>query len=75
MRVRGMRVPGRDYQQQVPSGFRFAAFVGLGRDFGMRTVAEGVETAEQLQLVGHFGIDEVQGFLLSRLGPTSNLTE
>jgi sensor c-di-GMP phosphodiesterase-like protein len=35
----------------------------------MKTVAEGVETYEQLELLRALGCDAVQGFLLSR--PTS----
>ncbi|KQP47098.1 hypothetical protein ASF34_05640 [Methylobacterium sp. Leaf106] len=42
------------------------AVVGLGERLGMGIVAEGVETAEQLDLVRSEGCDEVQGFLFSR---------
>ena len=31
-----------------------------------RTVAEGVETSEQLELLRGFGCDQVQGYLISR---------
>ncbi|MCJ2009157.1 EAL domain-containing protein [Methylobacterium sp. J-092] len=42
------------------------AVVSLGERLGMGIVAEGVETAEQLDLVRREGCHEVQGFLFSR---------
>lgn len=41
------------------------AAIGLGRALGLRTVAEGVETEPQRQLLQDFGCDEYQGFLYS----------
>jgi diguanylate cyclase (GGDEF)-like protein/PAS domain S-box-containing protein len=38
----------------------------LGRVLGLRTVAEGVETAEELDAVCRFGADQAQGYLFSR---------
>ena len=32
----------------------------------MKTVAEGVATEEQLQLVRQLGVDKIQGFIFSR---------
>jgi EAL domain-containing protein (putative c-di-GMP-specific phosphodiesterase class I) len=40
--------------------------VSLAHSLGMRVVAEGVETAEQLQLLRTLQCDEVQGFLLGK---------
>ena len=40
--------------------------VQLGRDLGLNTVAEGVETIDQLDQLRHEHVDDVQGFLLSR---------
>ena len=37
-------------------------------------VAEGVETAEQLERLRQFGSDEVQGYLISRPMPASALS-
>jgi len=42
------------------------AVVGIGERLGMGIVAEGVETAEQLNLVRREGCTQVQGFLFSR---------
>ena len=41
-----------------------ARAVELGRKHGLRTVAEGVETREQLDLVRGLGFDRAQGFLI-----------
>ena len=41
------------------------AIVGLGRSFGMETVAEGVEGFEQLRVVRNIGCTEAQGFYIS----------
>jgi diguanylate cyclase (GGDEF)-like protein len=43
-----------------------AAIVGMARALGMRTVPEGVETAEQLERVIGLDCDYVQGYHLSR---------
>ena len=42
------------------------AIVALAHTFGMKVVAEGVETEEQLRLLRSLGCDRVQGFLFSR---------
>jgi diguanylate cyclase (GGDEF)-like protein len=49
------------------------AVTGLGRGLEIVTTAEGVETAEQLDLLRAAGVDQVQGFLLSRPCPASQL--
>jgi EAL domain-containing protein (putative c-di-GMP-specific phosphodiesterase class I) len=38
--------------------------IGIAHELGIRVVAEGVETPEQLEAVVGYGCDEVQGFLL-----------
>ena len=48
--------------------------VELGHNLGLRIVAEGVETADVLELVRDLGCDEVQGFLLSQPKPAEELT-
>ncbi|AWN52891.1 EAL domain-containing protein [Methylobacterium sp. 17Sr1-1] len=42
------------------------AIAGLGRSLGMTTVAEGVETPEQLRRIRAEGCTDVQGYLISR---------
>jgi EAL domain-containing protein (putative c-di-GMP-specific phosphodiesterase class I) len=43
-----------------------SAIVALTRNLGLKTIAEGVETREQLEFLRAHGCNEVQGFLLSR---------
>ena len=40
--------------------------INLTKDLALKTVAEGVETKEQLKLLQNFGIDYIQGYLLSK---------
>jgi EAL domain-containing protein (putative c-di-GMP-specific phosphodiesterase class I) len=40
--------------------------VQLGKDLGLRTLAEGVETADELDQLRNENVDEAQGFLLAR---------
>lgn len=49
------------------------AIVGLGRAMGMQVTAEGVETQDQLKFLAKTGCHQVQGFLLSRPVPFSEL--
>lgn len=42
-----------------------STIISLARSMGMRTIAEGVETSEQLSLLRTLGCDEIQGYLLS----------
>ena len=42
------------------------AIVQLGRDLGLKTLAEGVETTGQLDQLRDDSVDQVQGFLLAR---------
>ena len=51
----------------TPSGLTLVStVVSLARAFGMHTVAEGVETAEQFQTLKNCRCDQAQGFLLAR---------
>ena len=49
------------------------AITGLGTSLGMRTIAEGVETVEQLDAVRDEGCREVQGYLFGRPAPAEEL--
>jgi len=52
-----------------------ATVVALARTLGLGTVAEGVETTEQLEAVRNEGCDRVQGYLFSRPVPREELEE
>ena len=47
--------------------------VGVARDFGMKTVAEGVEDQETLELLSAMGVDYAQGFWIGRPAPIEEL--
>ena len=47
----------------------------LGASLGMRTVAEGVETIQQMLRIRDDGCSEVQGYLLSRPVPATDVAE
>jgi predicted signal transduction protein with EAL and GGDEF domain len=49
------------------------AVLGLGRELGVATVAKGIETAEQLELLRANECELGQGYLLSRPMPASQL--
>jgi diguanylate cyclase (GGDEF)-like protein len=49
------------------------AVTGLGQSLGMKTIAEGVETQEQLDRLREEGCDEVQGYFFSRPRPAGEV--
>ena len=49
------------------------AVVALAHSFGVKVVAEGVETKEQLERLRELGCDEYQGFLFSPAVPAAEL--
>jgi len=49
------------------------AMVGVARDFGIKTVAEGVEDQETLELLSAMGVDYAQGFWIGRPAPIEEL--
>jgi EAL domain-containing protein (putative c-di-GMP-specific phosphodiesterase class I) len=49
------------------------AITNLAHSLGMQVVAEGVETEQQLEFLHRVGCDEMQGFLLSRPLPISQV--
>jgi len=48
-----------------------SSVIGLGQALGLTTIAEGVETAEQLDALWVLGCDQVQGYHLGRPSPPS----
>jgi len=61
-------------ERQSHSAAAIAAVVGLARACGMRSLAEGVETAEQLELATELGCTFAQGFYIARPMPAQELT-
>jgi EAL domain-containing protein (putative c-di-GMP-specific phosphodiesterase class I) len=49
--------------------------IDLGRNLGLRVVAEGVETAKAWNRLASLGCDVAQGYYLSRPAPAEELTE
>jgi diguanylate cyclase (GGDEF)-like protein len=49
--------------------------VELGRNLGLRVVAEGVETEESWQALSGFGCDDAQGYLLTKPLPGADLAQ
>ena len=55
-----------DANPAADPGALLHALVTLGRNLGLRVIAEGVETQEQLNRLRPQGLDAYQGFLFSR---------
>jgi diguanylate cyclase (GGDEF)-like protein/PAS domain S-box-containing protein len=51
------------------------AVIALGRSLGLRVIAEGVETVEQLAVLRRMNCEDMQGFLFSRPLPALNATK
>jgi PAS domain S-box-containing protein len=56
----------RDLATNAASRHVVEAVVTLARAFGLQTVAEGVEDAAALQVVGELGVDFAQGYYIAR---------
>jgi EAL domain-containing protein (putative c-di-GMP-specific phosphodiesterase class I) len=65
----------RDLSTSGDAAAIIRAIAGLGSSLGMRTTAEGVETQEQLDRLRAEGCTEVQGYLISRPRPASDLVD
>lgn len=67
----------RSFVKELPDDHECAAIVravvGMGRCLGVATVAEGVETMEQLACLRKEGCTQVQGFLFSRPAPADQI--
>lgn len=51
------------------------AIIAMSHSLGLKVVAEGIETKEQLDIMRQKGCDEVQGYLFSRPVPTDDVTK
>lgn len=67
----------RSFVKELPENQECGAIVravaGIGQCLGVATVAEGVETPEQLARLREEGCTQMQGFLFSRPAPASEL--
>ena len=57
------------------SGAIAALVVALGAQLGLKTIAEGVETQGQADLLRELGCDEVQGFMYAKQMPEAQLIQ
>jgi diguanylate cyclase (GGDEF)-like protein/PAS domain S-box-containing protein len=65
----------RDLPNEPGSLAIVRAVIGLGRSFGMKVTAEGVETSQQLNCLRREGCDVLQGYLFSPPKPEELLPE
>lgn len=63
----------RDLTRDVQAASIVHAIITMARSLGLRVVAEGVETAEQRELLRGYGCDLIQGYLISRPLPADEL--
>ncbi|RYE61402.1 MAG: EAL domain-containing protein, partial [Oxalobacteraceae bacterium] len=49
------------------------AVTQMGRDLGISTIAEGVETESQMQLLRDIGCDAAQGYLIGKPMPMTHM--
>jgi EAL domain-containing protein (putative c-di-GMP-specific phosphodiesterase class I) len=63
----------RDMTESARCAAIVQAVIGLGSGLGLATVAEGVETGEQLQWLKTYGCSEVQGYLFSPPVPPADM--
>jgi EAL domain-containing protein (putative c-di-GMP-specific phosphodiesterase class I) len=63
----------RDLMTNKESVSIIRAVTGLGKSLGIKTIAEGVETAKQLDRLRMEGCTEVQGYFFSRPRPASEV--
>ena len=65
----------RDVEANPQSAAIVRAVIGLGRNLGMRVIAEGVETTEQLAFLSGGHCDEIQGYLIGRPMPIEDYSD
>jgi EAL domain-containing protein (putative c-di-GMP-specific phosphodiesterase class I) len=65
----------KDIERSRDSAVIIKAIASLGQSLGIDTTAEGIETAEQLELVRRAGCTEMQGYLASPPRPAAEALE
>ncbi len=65
----------RDLTRDAQAASIVHAIITMARSLGLRVVAEGVETAEQRELLRNYGCDLIQGYLISRPLPSDELVQ
>ncbi len=65
----------KDLANDADAGTITEAVIGLAHTLRLKTVAEGVETTQQLEFLRALGCDEIQGFLFSRPLPVEGAAE
>ena len=65
----------RDISEDPEDKAIVAAIIGMANSLGMKTIAEGVETAGQLAFLRNQGCNEVQGYYFSKPLPADQFEE
>jgi diguanylate cyclase (GGDEF)-like protein/PAS domain S-box-containing protein len=63
----------RDLSERQGTSPIISAIVGIAQGFGLQLIAEGIETAEQMNILRELGCEEMQGYLFSRPVPGSEI--
>jgi len=64
---------GFTQSERLEGDRRLAAILGLGHGLGLRVVAEGVDTQQQLDRLRDLGFDRAQGYLIGRPVPADEI--
>ena len=51
------------------------AIIAMGQSLNLATLAEGVETEEQVEILREYGCDYIQGFFFSKPLPANEMTD
>lgn len=65
----------RNLEEDVADQAILRAIVALGKNLGLKVIAEGVETELQRNFLGAIGCDQLQGYLLSKPLSMENLVD
>ena len=79
-RLRGMRLKiAQEFVRDIPADDTTSAVVRavitMAKEIGLKFVAEGVETQDQLDFLRNLGCNEIQGFIFSRPLPAAAMTD